>query len=287
MHLLLRVDVKQAERWSDQEVVERWLELHPVRNGYFEPVETPEGYAEEFANDTEVVEATREKLLSISQFMKELKQRIAQVANRDEGTTGAFWAGRFKIKAIRDEAQLLATLAYIDLNPFAANACVNPEDGKYTSLEGRLGRDHPQGMRQRLREHRPEGQHRSRVAIRIARSARSTRQSLIARQPTGLWLIPLEGSKRPGRRTTARSHGQGATTRRDHLAETLLPGLSLKNYLQLIDITSRLLRTGKKRLSRQSIPILERLALTPNGLAERIVELIDVWSLRKAYHFTT
>lgn len=91
LHLLLRVDVQRSEGWSDEEVASRWLKLHPARNGYFQPIEPTAYQVNELVEQDGWVEATREKLCSISQFMKELKQRIAQVANRQDRTTGAFW----------------------------------------------------------------------------------------------------------------------------------------------------------------------------------------------------
>ena len=52
--------------------------------------------------------------------MKCLKEPIARQANREDGCTGAFGEGRFRSVAILDEGSLLATCAYIDLNPVAA-----------------------------------------------------------------------------------------------------------------------------------------------------------------------
>ena len=66
---------------------------------------------------------------------------MAQAANRADRVTGAFWEGRYKVTPVLDEKQLLTTMAYIDLNPFSANACKTPEEGQYTSLQGRLDRD--------------------------------------------------------------------------------------------------------------------------------------------------
>ena len=71
------------------------------------------------ASDADAIAAAREKLMSISQFMKEMKQEVTQWINRMDETVGSVWAGRFKCKRVTDEAQLLTTLAYIDLNPFA------------------------------------------------------------------------------------------------------------------------------------------------------------------------
>ena len=140
LHLLLHVKPRQADGWSAQEVVRRWSKLHPPRDGYFDPMEVDDDFVESLASDSEWIELTRKKLSSISQYMKELKQRIAQQANRVDKATGAFWGERFRIKRVENDEQLLATMAYIDVNPFAAGMCPKPEDGQYTSLEVHLSR---------------------------------------------------------------------------------------------------------------------------------------------------
>ena len=57
----------------------------------------------------------RERLQSLSWFMKCLKEPLSRLANREEQTRGAFFEGRFKSVAILDEEALLATCASIDL----------------------------------------------------------------------------------------------------------------------------------------------------------------------------
>ena len=59
--------------------------------------------------------------------MKCLKEPLSRLANREEQTRGAFFEGRFKSVAILDEESLLATCAYIDLNPVAAGIAEVPE----------------------------------------------------------------------------------------------------------------------------------------------------------------
>ena len=72
----------------------------------------------------------RERLQSLSWFMKCLKEPLARLANREEQTRGAFFEGRFKSVAILDEESLLATCAYIDLNPVAAGGDGNGDAAK-------------------------------------------------------------------------------------------------------------------------------------------------------------
>ena len=148
VHLILQTNPLAAEHWTPLEVVRRWLLIHPRRNRKREPVETPEEAIAELAADAAWVQATRKKLGSLPQFMKDLKQHVAQEVNKLEGMGGSFWEGVYKCKLVEDQEQLVATMVYVDLNPFAAGVCETPEEGRYTSLEGRLEKDVPAAERE-------------------------------------------------------------------------------------------------------------------------------------------
>ena len=62
--------------------------------------------------------------------MKSLKEPLARIANKEDGVSGAFWEGRYKSVGILDEEGLLATAAYIDLNPLAAGVVATPEESR-------------------------------------------------------------------------------------------------------------------------------------------------------------
>ncbi len=225
LHLLLKVDADRAHRWTDREVVERCLALHPPRNGYYEPVDVEEEHIAVLCADRAKLESYREKLTSISQFMKELKQETSQRLNKLDDTVGSIWAGRFKCKAVKDEAQLLATMAYIDLNPFAANACRNPKSANHTSLTARIHGD-PDLLR----------------ANKAGPSANSSKSiSTRCREHSGWWLAI------------------GTPSSKTKEADRILPGssLTLGRYLKLIDHTARLLRNGKPRLGQDESPKLQ------------------------------
>ena len=78
--------------------------------------------------------------------MKCLKEPLARLANRQDQTRGAFLEGRFKSIAILDEAALLATCAYIDLNPVAAGIAELPETSAPTSFKARVDHVKEQGQ---------------------------------------------------------------------------------------------------------------------------------------------
>ena len=84
------------------------------------------------------VAKTRERLQSISWFMKCLKEPISRRANREDKCRGAFFEARFKSVAILDEEALLATSTYIDLNPVAAKIADVPETSEHTSIKQRV-----------------------------------------------------------------------------------------------------------------------------------------------------
>jgi hypothetical protein len=67
--------------------------------------------------------------------MKCLKEPLSRLVNREENARGAFFEGRFRSIAILDEESLLATCAYIDLNPVAAAVAVVPETSPHTSVQ--------------------------------------------------------------------------------------------------------------------------------------------------------
>ena len=80
----------------------------------------------------------RERLSSISWWMRLLCQRIAMRANREEEETGRFWQDRYRATVLTDEASLLACAAYVDLNPIRAAMCETLEDSDHTSVQRRI-----------------------------------------------------------------------------------------------------------------------------------------------------
>ncbi len=137
-HIILFIDRDMAQSWSIDDVIERWHGLFagiPLSQRHLRGDELCDA---EYRKLLEVVEIWRERLMSVSWFMRCLNEHIARLANAEDGCTGRFWEGRFKSQAILDEAALAACLAYVDLNPIRAGMAETPETSDYTSVQRRI-----------------------------------------------------------------------------------------------------------------------------------------------------
>jgi REP element-mobilizing transposase RayT len=137
-HVLVRVNVEKASKWSASEIFEQWSMLFQVPDLIKQYLE---GYlieVEDIQAAENMIEIYRERLTSISWFMRCLNEHIARCANFEEKCTGRFWEGRFKSQAILDEAALINTMVYNDLNPIRAQIADAPENSSYTSIAERL-----------------------------------------------------------------------------------------------------------------------------------------------------
>lgn len=165
-HVVLHVDQKRAQQWSDKDVLEQWHKIHKgtllsqrsVRDG-----EETLSSAELLSLDS-TIKIYRQRLADISWFMRELNEPIARQANIEDGCTGHFWEGRFKSQALLDEHALAACMVYVDLNPIRAKMEKTPETSKHTSIKRRIAdlkRGHqPKTLMPFIRnpsQHKPQG----------------------------------------------------------------------------------------------------------------------------------
>jgi hypothetical protein len=120
LHVLLRLDPEVAQAWSDEDVVRRWGWLFPPRDKSRQPLPVPDQWIQERLGDSQWIAKTRDRLQSLSWFMKCLKEPLSRLANRQDKKRGAFFEARFKSVAVVDEEALLRICVYIDLNPVAA-----------------------------------------------------------------------------------------------------------------------------------------------------------------------
>jgi hypothetical protein len=97
LHLVLRNRPDIAGRWSADEVALRWRRVFPTRDDATgEPVEPDEHDLAMLTANSERLAELRERLANLSWFMRCLCEKIARTANHEDGSSGGFWAGRFK-----------------------------------------------------------------------------------------------------------------------------------------------------------------------------------------------
>ncbi|MGE4350231.1 MAG: transposase [Candidatus Berkiella sp.] len=124
-HVVLFVDDKAVQDWSEEEIVHRWSKIFSKD-------------AKENKHLKQKIQLWKERLTSISWFMRCLNERIARDVNEEDDTAGRFWEGRFKSQALLDEAALLSAMVYVDLNPVRAGAANTPEESEFTSIHERI-----------------------------------------------------------------------------------------------------------------------------------------------------
>jgi REP element-mobilizing transposase RayT len=241
VHVLVRLDPEVATVWSDEEVVRRWGRLFPPRDKSRQPLPVSDDWVAWRLKDAAWLVKARQRLQSLSWFMKCLKEPLSRLANREDETRGAFFEGRFKSVAILDEESLLATCAYIDLNPVAAGIAKVPETSNHTSIKERL--DHVKA------EGRTED-------LKAAKSGSVAGSEASAGLEESHWLCPIED-----RRWL------------DSSREGMLEGFSLGSYLLLVDYTGRLFRAGKAAISREVGEVLQRLGSSAENWQARLEKL--------------
>jgi REP element-mobilizing transposase RayT len=132
LHVVVQILPEAVSRWSNADIVERWMRLYPRQD------QNPEMRAQVLAGNAERVAVLRERLSNLSWFMRCLVEPIARAANKEDICKGRFWEGRFKAQSLLDDNAVLAAMAYVDLNPVRAKICDTLEASKHTSAHERL-----------------------------------------------------------------------------------------------------------------------------------------------------
>jgi hypothetical protein len=138
VHVVLRCDPVAPWQWTDREVAERWLAIFPGSISNRDDPARVERATLALLGNAERLDVIRQRLGSISWFMRALNEPIARRANREDGCSGRFWEGRFKCQALLDKQAILSCMAYVDLNPVRAGMCDTLRDSEHTSVRYRL-----------------------------------------------------------------------------------------------------------------------------------------------------
>jgi hypothetical protein len=203
--------------------------IYPPRGADRRPLAVTRELIRQKSTDKKFLKKVRCRLANLGWFMKCLKEPLARLANREDGTTGAFWQSRYKSIAILDVEALVATCAYIDLNVVAAGLERLAEDSPHTSIRARVDHCRRKGRIGDLQAAR--------------NSSFAGCEATRGLEDDSLWLCPIEDRRQ--RDANARAG--------------MLDGFSLGSYLLLVDWTSRLARPGKARVSAEIAALLDRL----------------------------
>ena len=233
-HVVLYLDLEQSRSWDRDEVIGRWRRLFsgdPLARAHLRG-ELRTGA--EFRQLDALVETWRERLCDLSWFMRCLNEHMARRANAEDACRGRFWEGRFKSRALLDDAALLSCMAYVDLNPVRAGICDELEESDFTSVQARL-----------------------REIAEAARGLEWEGEATGKRDPAPV-LMPFRpmGGKAGGPKA------ESAVGKGEDLA--VLP-FGLKDYVELVDWTGRMARKDK----RGSIPRDAATALSALNLDEK------------------
>jgi hypothetical protein len=223
LHIVVLTDPNRVQGWSPAEVATRWANAHP-RTG---PDGCPQAWSPaeiaEKAADPVWIDTIRKRLRSLSWFMKNVKERLARRANRDDGCTGHFWEGRFQSVPLLDQAAVIAAMVYVDLNPIRAAMAETPEASDCTSVQDRCT------ARQ---------EHRAAQLVPALSATPTTPES-------SLWIASIL------RATIDQPDGCAFT-----------PAVTLDEYLTLVDETGRIVRGDKRgAIPANLAPILDRLRI--------------------------
>ncbi len=115
-HLLVRMFPEF--KFTDEDIKKRYADFY--------------GEEEAFADGR--IPYWREKLSSLSEFMREIKVGFTRYYNRRHKRRGYFWGDRFKSVIVENGETLINCLAYIDLNPLRAGLVERPEEYRWNSL---------------------------------------------------------------------------------------------------------------------------------------------------------
>ena len=236
-HMVLHVDEARGALWSDDEVVERWLQLYNgnalVSRWIMHRKDMTKA---ELVAVAEVVDQWRERLTSISWFMRGMNETIARMANEEDNCTGRFWEGRFKSQALLDEVALLSCMAYVDLNPVRAAMEEDVMLSDYTSIQQRLFDVLKYKSNKNADERRLVKRVKKQVVLK-----QSQRLNTLPEAP----LMPFDGSS--------------------HISVNVALPFTREDYFQLVDATGHVIREDKRGYIPERIqPILLRLGIESN-----------------------
>jgi len=227
-HIVVRVDNERPYEMSTREVVKRWTQLYTgplIVNRYLTDKQSEMSEGELFQVE-KLAAVYRDRLCDLSWFMKNINEYISRKANKEDKVKGHFWESRYKCQSLLDEKALLTAMAYVDLNPVRAVMASTPEDSEFTSVHDRI--KEIKGCQLKSNASTTE-------TPPLLDNEKSSNQSVAPLMPfdaTGTlpWAIPFD----------------------------------LRDYLELLDWSGRIMRPDKRgSIDEQIPPILRRIGINP------------------------
>jgi hypothetical protein len=97
-HIVVRIDDKRAQQWSDYEVLKRWTKIFAgplFVQRYLDKDQRQNLSDAQLSQVDKYIELYRQRLSDLSWYMRVLNETIARKANAEDNCTGRFWEGRF------------------------------------------------------------------------------------------------------------------------------------------------------------------------------------------------
>jgi len=235
-HLMLRTNPRIPQRWGSEKVARNWLIASRLAKSHSDELpRVTQEQIDALVKDKKKIKKLRRRLSNISWFVGFLCENIARRANREDETSGKFWAERFRCRECTDLNAILVCGVYIDLNAMRAGEARSIETSRYTSIYQRI-----QAQSQR----------------RNAKDRADGWLGELTRAPESLRDETLAITSRTGRRASDLG---------------LLP-ISLDDYLKLLKWTMKELRAGRRQtIPGDMDAILERLSIE----GEMWLEVVD------------
>ncbi|WDQ17188.1 hypothetical protein [Rhodopirellula sp. P2] len=245
-HLILRTRPDVVASWSDEEVAARWCRICPHnRKPDGSPAEPTKPEIRAIAGCPVKLAEIRQRLSSLSWWMRLLCQRVSMRANAEEDESGRFFQDRYKATRLVDEASLLACSAYVDLNLIRAAMAQTLETSDHTSVQRRI-----------------EAAQQDVVQTQDATQALKEGPERQTKRPDA-FLSPLTIDE------ASDPISPDPSPLRDRCSEKGFLAMSLVDYLELLDWTARQSIPGKGGTTPASVAaVLKRLGLDGTAWCE-------------------
>jgi hypothetical protein len=109
-HLVLQIDAAVVQSWSDEVIVDKWLLLCPKQTVCDPSMMQQTVQRSLLLQNPARLLVFRERLTSLSWFMRMINEPLARTANQEDRCKGRFWEGRFKSQRLLDEDAILACM---------------------------------------------------------------------------------------------------------------------------------------------------------------------------------